>query len=285
MGELRDRMIREMQLRRFAPGTQDAYAHAVAGLVKYHHRSPDRISLEQVKDYLLHLMNERKLSWSAVNVKIAAIRFFYVETLKRQDVTADIPPRRTPRSLPEILSAHEIEQLFAVTTNPKHRMLLMTAYATGLRRAELVGLKVSDIDSDRMMVRVDQGKGKKDRYTILSKRLLHELRTYWKIKRPPVWMFPGADRHRHISRETIGKIYETAKIKAGIKKAGGIHTLRHCFATHLLEAGVDVRTIQVLMGHQSIRTTIRYLQLTRKKLDASADLLDLLKPILPQQAQ
>jgi len=285
MGELKDRMIREMQLRRFAPGTQDGYVRAVAGLAQYYHRSPDQITAEEVKDYLLHLMNDRKFKWSTVNNASAGLRFFYRETLKRDDVSTAIPPRRTPRVLPEILSAREIERLFAVTTNPKHRMLLMTAYATGVRRSELVGLKVSDIDSDRMMVRVDQGKGEKDRYTILSKRLLHELRTYWKIKRPPVWMFPGADRHRHISRETIGKIYETAKIKAGIKKAGGIHTLRHCFATHLLEAGVDVRTIQVLMGHQSIRTTIGYLQLTRKKLDATANLLDLLQPILPRQAQ
>jgi site-specific recombinase XerD len=274
MGELRERMSREMQLRGFAAKTQYAYTDAVAGLVRYHGRSPDCISAEEVKDYVLHLINERKLSWSSVNVSIAGIRFFYVETLKRQDVTAGIPPRRTTRSLPEILSTEEIKRLFAVTTNVKHRVLLMTAYATGLRRGELVALKVTDIDSDRMMIRVQQGKGRKDRYTILPSRLLHELRTYWQIEQPSMWLFPGGQGRPHLRPEAAGKTYSKAKRKAGIQKSGGIHTLRHCFATHLLEAGVDVRTIQVLMGHRSIRTTAGYLQLTRKMLHANADLLD-----------
>jgi integrase/recombinase XerD len=278
MGTLRERMIREMQLRRFAPGTQEAYVRAVAELARYYGRSPDQIGPEEVKSYLLYLINQRRLNWSTVNVASAAVRFFYGPTLGRPDVGRAIPPRRTPKRLPEILSAEETRRLFAVTTNLKHRVLLMTAYAAGLRVGELVRLKPANIDSSRMMIRVCQGKGQKDRYTVLSKRLLEELRTYWRAHRPTQWLFPGRRPDRPIGRGAVGKIYRRAKAKAGIAKRGGVHTLRHCFATHLLEAGVDVRTIQLLMGHRSIRTTIHYVQLTRKTLGTTPSPLDLLEP-------
>jgi len=208
MGALRERMIREMQLRRFAPGTQRIYAAAVAGLVRHVNRLPEEIGSEDVKDYLLHLMNDRGRAWSTVNVVCAAVRFFYNEVLGRADVSRAIPPRRTPRQLPEVLSAEEIERLFAATSNLKHRTLFMTAYAARLRVSELVRLKVTDIDSSRMMIRVDRGKGEKDRYTVLSQRLLGELRVCWKKTcRPSEWLFPGAGRHRPMSRHSAAQAY------------------------------------------------------------------------------
>jgi len=276
MGALRDRMAQVMELRGFAPGTRSGYLNAVVGLVRHTGRSPDEISREEVQDYLLYLMNDRGLNWSTVNVARAAIRFLYREVLSRSDVAESIPPRKTPKRLPEVLSTAEVQRLFALTANEKHRALLMTAYAAGLRVSELVRLQVADVDSSRMMIRVRQGKGQKDRYTILSARLLRELRTYWRNQRPPTWLFPGAAPDRPIDRGTAGTVYREAKRRAGIRKQGGIHTLRHCFATHLLEAGVDVRTIQLLMGHRSIRSTIRYVQLTRKTFDGTPSPLDLL---------
>lgn len=288
MGMLRDRMIREMQLRRFAPATQRAYLGAVIGLAKHYQRSPDQIGTEQVQDYILYLMNTRKLQWSTVNVVSGGLRFFYIQTLKQLDRILDLPPRKTPRPLPDILSAEEIQRLFAGPNNPKHRALLMTTYGGGLRLSEVIRLQLPHIDSQRMMIRVAHGKGDKDRYTILSRRLLTELRSYWKLERPPLWLFPGKDPQQPMSESTARTIFTQAKHRAGIHKRGGIHLLRHSFATHLLEAGVDIRTIQLLMGHASITSTVRYLHLTRKTLantQSPLDLLDLsqLRP-LPEVA-
>jgi site-specific recombinase XerD len=203
------------------------------------------------------------------------LRFFYTVTLDRQDLALAIPPRKTPRHLPQVLSGVELQRLFDVE-NPKHRVLLMATYAAGLRVSEVVRLRVTDIDSHRMMIRVEGGKGEKDRYTILSPRLLQELRTYWQIQRPPQWLFPGPKSGSPITPRTAQEVFTRAKTRAAISKAGGIHLLRHSFATHLLEAGVDLRTIQLLMGHSSIGSTVRYLQLTRKTLDSAQSPLDLL---------
>ncbi len=274
---MRDRMVREMGLRRFASGTQELYLRAVEGLARHWGRSPEELGEEEVKGYLYHLMTERRLGWGTVNVITSGIRFLYTQTLGREDVSRSIPPRRTPRRLPEILSASELERLFGATDNPKHRALLMTAYAAGLRAGEVARLKLADIDSSRMMIRVRRGKGDKDRYTILSRRLLQELRSYWKACRPAEWLFPGESADRPIRTNTAGKIYRRTKERAGIAKRGGIHTLRHCFATHLLEAGADLATIQILMGHRSMSTTMGYLRLTRKTLDGTPSLLDLLE--------
>jgi site-specific recombinase XerD len=271
-------MVREMELRRLAPRTQQAYAKAVWDMTRFYRRSPDQLGREDIKSYLLHLMDERHLNWSTVNVASAGIRFFYAETLGRPDLACSIPKRKTPRRLPEILSAEEIERLFAVTTNLKHRALLMTTYAAGLRVSEVARLRVADLDGARRMIRVRGGKGDKDRYTVLSQRLLIELRAYWRAYRPGEWLFPGATPGQPINPDTVGEVYHQARQKAGITKRGGIHTLRHCFATHLLEAGVDVRTIQILMGHRSIRTTIEYIQVTAKKIEATPSPLDLLPP-------
>lgn len=277
MSELRKRMIRDMQLRNFSPGTQRGYLRTVAVLAKYYHRSPDTIGPEEIQDYIVHLLSERKLAVGSCHAIITGLRFFYTVTLKQDGASVPIPQVKKITRLPEILGPEQLQRLFAAVCNPKHRVLLMTAYGGGLRVSELVHLKVTDIHSDRMMIRVDQGKGRKDRYTLLSKRLLKELRNYWKIKRPPVWLFPGIHLHKPGCARMAQKVYAQAVAKAGITRKGGIHTLRHCFATHLLEAGENIRTIQLLMGHSSILTTVRYLQVTSKTLQGTQSPLDLLE--------
>lgn len=276
MGELRDRMIRQMRLRRLAESTQEGYLHAMDSLVRYYRQPPDGLTDHQIQAYIIHLFDERRLAWSSCNVYVAGLQFFYGSTLGRVSVRFAIPPRRSEQKLPEILSAEEVQRLFTVTENLKHRTLLETTYSAGLRASELVHLKISSIDSDRMTIRVEHGKGNKDRYTTLSHRLLEDLRAYWRRYRPQLWLFPGRDPRAPMHRDTALTIFHDAKRKAGIRKAGGIHSLRHAFATHLLEAGVDIRTIQLLLGHRSVLSTTRYLQLTRKKLGSTQDLLDLL---------
>jgi integrase/recombinase XerD len=276
MSELRKRMIRDMQLRNFSPDTQRGYLRAVAGLAEYYHRSPDSIGPKEIQDYVVYLLSERKLTVGSCHAIITGLRFFYTVTLEQDGASVTIPQIKRATRLPEILGPEQLERVFSAPRNPKHRALLMAAYSGGLRVNELVHLKVTDIHSDRMMIRVDQGKGKKDRYTLLSKRLLGELRAYWKIKRPTIWLFPGIKRHKPLCVRMAQKVYTRAVAKAGITRKGGIHTLRHCFATHLLEAGVDIRTIQLLMGHSSILTTVRYLQVTSKTLQGTQSPLDLL---------
>jgi len=270
-------MIRDLQLRRLSEGTQKRYLHAVAGLAQYYKLSPDQIDHQKIQDYLLYLIRERKLAWKTCDLYAAAISFFYRVTLARPEKEFILPPRQHAQRLPEILSAQELEQLLAAPTNIKHRVMLMAAYAGGLRLSEVVHLKVSDIDSQRMMIRVQQGKGNKDRYTLLSQRLLQDLRIYWKATRPTSWLFPGQDPQKPLSRETLKQVYYDAKRKVGIRKSGGVHTLRHCFATHLLEAGTDLRRIQLLMGHSSLRSTARYLHLTALQLQGTISPLDALK--------
>ena len=275
MSELRRRMIREMQLRNFSPGTQRGYLTSVSGLAKHYRRSPNTLSPEEMQDYIIYLLNVRKIAISSCQTIVTGLRFFYTVTLGQDKSSVSIPPIKSARRLPEILSANELERMFAVVGNIKHCMLLMTTYGGGLRVGEVTRLKATDIHSDRMMIRVEQGKGGKDRYTLLSKRLLEELRHYWTIKRPEIWLFPGRSG-RPMTREMAWQIYVKAVKKAGIKRKGGVRTLRHCFATHLLEAGKDLRTIQLLMGHSSIRTTVRYLQVTSKSLQGTRSPLDLL---------
>jgi integrase/recombinase XerD len=276
MGVLRDQMIRELRLRRYAPATHRAYLNAVIGLTKHFGIAPDQLSARQVQDYLLYLMMERKLHWNTVNAICSGLTFFYTHTVNRPDVAAAMPLRRTPRQLPEILSGEELQALFAAADNLQHRVLLMTTYGGGLRVSEVVKLRPCDIDSKRMMMRVVAGKRAKDRYTLLSVRLLEELRAYWRAYRPVGWLFPARRPEKPFNDDKAREVFNRAKVKAGIRKAGSIHLLRHCFATHLLEAGVDLRTIQILMGHSSIDSTIWYLHVTRKKLDATQNPLDLL---------
>ena len=275
MGALREKMIEEIRLRNFSPRTEQCYVAAMVGLVKHYHRSPDQLTQDEIRSYLLHL-KERGLSPSSRNVAISGMKFFYHQILGWDEQKLFLPPRKGSWRLPEVFSPKEVERLLCAHGKLRDRCLLMTAYATGLRVSELVRLKVSDIDSERMMVKVEQGKGRKDRYTILSQRLLSELRSYWKEHRSPIWLFPNR-KGGSISIDYAQRIYNWAKHKAQIRKGKGIHTLRHCFATHLLEAGVDLVTIKTLLGHNSLQSTQRYLQIRQPKLTAMANPLDLLR--------
>lgn len=276
MTPLRLKMIRELELHRKSPKTIEAYVTAVAQLARYYNRSPDQITVEEIREFLHHLITERKQAFSSCNQKLAGIRFFYKHVLGRGDFDLRVPAKRSSR-LPEPLSRGEIARLIAATTNLKHRLLLMTAYAAGLRVSELVHLKPQDIHSQRMLIRVDQGKGRKDRYTLLSPRLLEQLRAYWRIYRPTTWLFPNRDGSRPIDATSAQKVYYAAKERAGITRGHGIHCLRHSFATHLLEAGVNLPTIQRLMGHTSLATTARYLHVTSQHLASIASPHDLLR--------
>jgi site-specific recombinase XerD len=277
MSPLRKMMIRELELQRMAPSTIVQYVSAVAQLAQYYRRSPDSISIEEVRDFLHYLIKERKLSVSSCNLRLAGISFFYRHVLGQADYSLRIAVKRSKR-LPEPLSRNEITKLLEATRNLKHRVLLMTAYGGGLRVSELVQLKIQDIHSDRMLIRVNQGKGRKDRYTLLSPRLLEELRAYWRQYRPRPWLFLGRDGSSHLSPGTAQTVFYRCKERARIEHGHGIHSLRHSFATHLLEAGVELLIIQRLMGHTQLRTTAKYLHVTSQYLGNIRSPLDLLRP-------
>ena len=276
MKPLRAQMIHDMQLQRLAPKTQKAYVTAVAGLAKFYECSPERLRPEHIRTSLHHLLVERRLAWSSCNQAAAGLKFFDTKTLGWDALHRTLPPRTGRAPLPHILSLEALQRLGTPARHPRHRVLLMTTYAAGLRVSEVVRLRLTDIESDRLLLRVEQGKGRKDRYTLLSTRLLTELRAYWQCYRPSPWLFTGLDPHVPMPIGTAQKISYHAKQRAGITHGHGIHTLRHCFATHLLEAGVDVRTIQMLLGHQSLETTTQYLRITRQHLATSRSPFDLL---------
>lgn len=280
MTPLRQKMIHELELHRKSPRTVEAYVTAVAQLAQHYRRSPDAISIEDVREFLHYLITQRKVAFSTCNQKLAGIRFFYRQVLGQEEFSLRVPAKRSGR-LPEPLSRSEVARLFDVTRNAKHRVLLMTAYGGGLRVSELVHLEPRDIHSERMLIRVNQGKGRKDRYTLLSPRLLEELRTYWRQERPQRWLFPGRDVSRPLPVATAQKIFYAAKARAQIQHSHGIHALRHSFATHLMEAGVDLPTIQRLMGHTCLSTTAKYLHVTSQHLGSIRSPLDLLR--LPQE--
>ncbi len=276
MTELRRRMDEDMVVRGMAARTRESYLAAVTGLAKHYRRSPDQISDEDVQAYLLHLIRDRHRSWNTCHIVVHGLRFLYPTTLKRDRTTFSIPSMRQAGKLPVILSREEVHRVMAHTANLKHRTMLLTTDAAGLRLNEVLHLRVTDVDSARMTIRVEQGKGGKDRYTVLSAHLLEALRVYWQATRPTVWLFPSARRPQPIDPSALQRAYQIAKRQAGITKPGGIHGLRHAFATHLLEAGVDLHTIQRLLGHGHISTTTRYFQLTRHTemgVDSPLDLL------------
>jgi len=274
MTPLREEMTRRLELERLSPSTHEAYLRAVSGVAKHYGRAPDRITGKEVQDYLHHLLVERKLAWSSCNVAACGLSFFYVKVLGWDPLKLELPPRTRPKQLPEVLGRDEVRRLFDAVSNPKHRALLMTTYSGGLRVSEMVRLKLTDIDSERMAIRVDQGKGKKDRRTILSRRLLHELRAYWKIHRPPVWLFPGRDINKPLTKDSAQGVYYKARDSAGLRRRGGIHTLRHSFATHMLEDGVDSSLIQAMMGHACISTTAKYFHVSQRHMDKVKSPLD-----------
>jgi len=263
MTPLRQRMIDAMQLRGLAPRTQQAYVSAVAALAQHYRCSPQQLDSERVQAYLLHLTRERHLARSSVNQAGCAFRFLYHTVLERREVV-QIPLGKAPQRLPEILSRDELARLFACAREGKPRTLLMTAYGLGLRIGELRLLRTADIDahSDRMCVRVLQGKGAKDRYVPLPVDVLQVLRAWWKVARPRDWLFSAqTDVHQPLHEDSALRWYHAARQAAGIGKQGGIHTLRHCYATHLLEGGVDLHSLSKWMGHRHVSTTMRYLHL------------------------
>ena len=276
MSPLRQKFIDEMKLRNFSIRTVSSYTRAVAALAGHYLRSPDKISEQEIRQYLLFMTEERKLTYSTCNVAISAFKLFYNDILGQGEIRLKIPLRKTTKRLPEVLSMKEIERVLQVEMNPKHRTLLMTTYAAGLRVSEVTRLKIKDIESQRNLIRVDQGKGKKDRYTVLSPRLLEELRSHYARFRPQEFLFYGADIEKPLSRSAAQQIYYKAKKKAGITKGGGIHCLRHCFATHMLEAGMDIRTLQIILGHASLSSTAMYLHITMKHLGKTQSPFDLL---------
>jgi site-specific recombinase XerD len=284
MTPLRQRMIRELELQRKSPKTIEAYVLAVAQLAQYFGRSPDLLEREQVRDYVHYLVVTRKLSYSSCNQKLSAIHFLFRVVLGMRDFDLKVPSKRSGR-LPEPLSRSEITQLLKTTTNRKHRVLFMTCYGAGLRVSELVRLTPQDIHSDRMLIRVDQGKGKKDRFTLLSPRMLNELREYWREYRPLKWLFPRKDNSGPSPIGTAQKTFVAAKVRADIKHGRGIHCLRHSFATHLMEAGTPLPIIQSLMGHSSLNTTAKYLHVTSKHMNGVRSPLELIRLPDPVEIQ
>jgi site-specific recombinase XerD len=269
MTTLRQQMIDDLVLRGLSAKTQEAYLRAVTRLAGFYGRSPDRISEREIQAYLLHLYREKGFSHSTCNVVVAGLRFFYHVTLRRRSTSFVIPAAREPSKLPEILNRAELTRLFSLTRHPKHRALLLATYAAGLRVSEVVALQLKDLDGERGVIRVRQGKGARDRMTLLSPRLLDALRAYWRQERPEPWLFPSRDKQGHLCAGAAKHLYAKAKKRAGIEKPGGLHVLRHTFATNLLEAGVGLHTLQRLLGHKSLRSTAHYLHLMRPAEEAA----------------
>jgi len=276
MTPLRQKMIRDMTIRNFSPHTLEAYIRAAVQLTQYYKKTPSMLNEEDLRNYIYYLKVERKVSLSTINQAVCGIRFLYHVTLKNEKMKLAIPGMKSEKRLPQVLSVEEVEQLFLHVANKKHRVLLMTAYSAGLRVSEVVRLKGTDIESKRRLIRVDQGKGRRDRYTILSDKLVNELRDYWREYGLSLWLFPGYDKNKPMTRATAQRVYKKAKEEAGITRGFGIHTLRHSFASHMLEMGVDLRTIQILLGHTSLETTMIYLHVTSKKLSSTKSPLDLI---------
>lgn len=283
MTPLRQLMIRELELQRRSPNTINAYVNAVAQLAAHFKRSPELISREEIRDFFHLLVVKRKLADSTVNQKLSAVKFFYRNVLQQKDFNLKIARRKSGR-LPTPLSRTQVKQLLEATQNPKHRAMLMTAYSGGLRLNEIIHLKVNDLHSQRMLIHVRHGKGDKDRFTLLSKRLLIELRQYWTSFRPQSWLFPGRITGP-MSDRTLQRVFYRAKEKAAIKGKFSIHSLRHSFATHLLESGTDIVTIQKLMGHSRLETTARYLHVTNKHVQGIKNPLDLLRLPTPDDVR
>jgi integrase/recombinase XerD len=277
MTALRQRMIEDMQVRNYSPRTIEAYVAAVVKLAKHFGRSPDQLSGEDVHTFQVRLL-QAKASWSQFNQIVAGLRFFFGTTLGRAEMVAKLPYGKVPKRLPVVLDVEEVAQLLAAARPGRERILLMTAYACGLRISELLHLEVADIDSARMVVNVRQGKGAKDRQVPLSARLLTELRAWWCRHRTKPWLFPGmagTSRQRPMNQTSVQRMVKQIVKRAGLKKSASMHTLRHSYATHLLEAGVDVVTLQKLLGHTQLSTTARYLHLSRRQMAKLPDLLAL----------
>jgi integrase/recombinase XerD len=266
MTRLRQRMLEDLRVRNYSPRTESIYIQHVARFAAHFGRSPDQLTPEDIRSYLVHLVETRRVSWTWFNQAVCALRFFYRVTLDRGDIVPDIPYPRTSKKLPAVLSADEVARLLSAVRNPKHRAVLSTIYATGLRLSEALALKVSDIDSERMVITVRQGKGRKDRTVMLSPQLLEVLRSYARQVQPRHWLFPGKRSGQPLHATAVQRGCVKARAAAGLAKPASAHTLRHSFATHLLEAGTDLRLIQTLLGHNSIKTTAIYTHVSTQRL-------------------
>jgi site-specific recombinase XerD len=281
MTRLRKVMLEELQRRNYSENTIRHYIRTVEEFARYFRCSPDRLGPRHIREYQAELLRKEK-SPSTVTQRLAALRFFYVKTLKKSWSVVETPYPKKAFRLPTILSQEEVERLIDAASTPFHRTVLMTLYATGVRRAELTHLKVTDVDSQRMVIHVRGGKGRKDRDVMLSKKLLEELREHWRRlrKKPRVWLFPGQKDHcgdKPINTKTVWHACREAAKRAAIRKSLHPHTLRHCFATHLYEAGTDLRNIQLLLGHRDLEETTIYLHVSKRRFDTTASPLDALK--------
>ena len=282
-------MLEELQRRNYAQSTANQYVRIVREFAEYFDTAPDLLGPDQIREYSAYLFSERKLEAGTVQQHVAGLRFFYVKTLKRYFMLDDLPLPKRSRRLPEILSQEEVVRLIDSASNLFHRAMLMTLYSTGMRRAELCGLQVGDIDSQRMVIRIHQGKGGHDRDVPLSEKLLETLRVYWRWMKPKTYLFPGTVNGWRadvpISSKMPWEACQEAAHRAGITKHVSPHTLRHSYATHLLEAGADLRTIQVLLGHSKIEHTTLYLHLSRKHLTAVGNPLDRIELSTPDNVK
>jgi integrase/recombinase XerD len=287
MTPLRLRMTEDMQVRNLAPKTQHSYLAEISRFARHFGKSPDLLGPDEIRAYCLYLIHDKQLSAGSIKVALGAIRFLYKVTLRRGwDLDEDIPGYRGPKKLPVVLSQQEVRQFLDAVRNLKHRVILTTCYATGLRVSEATHLTLTAIDSQRMVIRVEQGKGRKDRYVMLSPRLLELLRDYWRQTHPKLWLFPGTQPGQPTSHLTVEWACRVARERSGLTKPVTPHSLRHAFAVHLLEAGADLRTIQLLLDHSSLRTTALYLQIATNKVCATISPLDALSclPAVPTDA-
>jgi len=285
MTRLRQRMIEDLTIRNRSLRTIETYVYRVAQFAQHFGESPDQLGAEEIREYQLFLIETREDSWSVFNQTVCALRFFYGVCLGKKDLIERIPFPKQPKKLPVVLSRGEVTSLFDAVRNLKHRMILMTLYASGARISEAMALQLRDIDSARMLIHIRDGKGARDRYVPLSVTLLDQLRHYWLQERPPLWLFPGMFPDRPLTAQAARLVCKKAGSKAGLAKHVTPHTLRHTFATHHLEAGSDLRTIQVLLGHRSLSSTSVYLHVAAQTLGHSRSRLDLLAPPLKAEEQ
>ncbi len=286
MTPLRQRMIEDMQIRNLSVHTQTSYVQQVSLFARHFNKSPELLGPDDIRDYQVYLTNERELATSSILIAISALRFLYKVTLKRNWPFGEvIPAPKKPQRLPIVLSPEEVIQFLDCIASRKHRAILTTCYAAGLRISEAVALTLPAIDSKRMVLRVEQGKGKKDRYVMLSPKLLEILRDWWRVEKSKDWIFPGDIPGRHISKDAVEQACQKAQRLSQIPKPITPHSLRHSFAVHLLESGTDVRTIQLLLGHRSLATTARYLRIATSKVCSTSSPLDLLPRPVSMEAK